>query len=411
MGHFLKSYKNTEKKPSEINFNQRYNFVRIPRMDWDRPPWNRWSFQHVREFMPTARVWRGRGPVRKILHNESDVLDITFQGMDGSTTSIRDLIEETYTDGFLVMVGGKIVHESYYNDMKADTPHLLQSVSKSITGTVAGMLIGDGALDPQQTCEHYLPDLKTTGYAGATVQHLLDMTSGVVYSEEYTKFDSDVGKTDVASGWRPVSLDADTEIDWPSSVWDQIMTLNKKDAKHGQRWQYRSIETDVLAHLMIKVSGQSLHELISERLWQPLCAEEDGYFTIDSNGYGLASGGFNCCLRDLGRFGQLYLDEGNCQGKNILPLAWINDVRRGAHGLFSDDALKTFPAGCYRNQFWIENKQSEAFLGLGVFGQLVYVAPKYNMVTVKLSSWPSFLNDSFKINTLKGVHAIAKALN
>ena len=90
---------------------------------------------------------------------------------------------------------------------------------------------------------------------------------------------------------------------------------------------YRSIETDLLAHIMMRVSGSSLHKLISQELWQPIGAEEDGYFTVDARGYGLASGGFNGCLRDFGRFGQLYLDDGMCHGKQIIPQDWIADVR------------------------------------------------------------------------------------
>jgi CubicO group peptidase (beta-lactamase class C family) len=161
---------------------------------------------------------------------------------------------------------------------------------------------------------------------------------------------------------------------------------------------------------MIKVTGLPLHELISKELWQPMKAEEDGFFTVDPNGYGLASGGFNGCLRDFGRFGQLYLDDGMVDGKRILPSAWITDVRRGPHGLFSDDRRRILPNGCYRNQFWIEDMTTEAFMCLGVFGQLIYIAPAYNMVVVKLSTWPDFLDDTFKMDTQLAIHAIAAAL-
>ena len=117
------------------------------------------------------------------------------------------------------------------------------------------------------------------------------MTTGVQYSEEYTRLDSDVGKTDVASGWRPIAPDASPDINWPASVWDQILSLKTCDAEHGSRFLYRSIETDLLAHIMMRVSGLPLHKLISQELWQPMGAEEDGYFTVDARGYGLASGG------------------------------------------------------------------------------------------------------------------------
>ena len=406
----MKSYKNSETPPPIMQGFPSDDFMRIPRMDWDRPPWNRWTFQHINEFMPTARVWRGSGPARALPRQEEAITDISFTLSNGQQQTIAGFLDDTYTDGMLVMCDGKIVHESYHNAMRPETPHLMQSVSKSITSTVTGILIDRGQIDPAATVVTYLPEIADTAWRDATIQQVMDMTSGVQYSEEYTRLDSDVGKTDVASGWRPISPDADPGIDWPETIWDQILTLKTCDANHGERFLYRSIETDLLAHVMIKVTGLPLHELISKELWQPMKAEEDGFFTVDPNGYGLASGGFNGCLRDFGRFGQLYLDDGMVDGKRILPSAWITDVRRGPHGLFSDDRRRILPNGCYRNQFWIEDMTTEAFMCLGVFGQLIYIAPAYNMVVVKLSTWPDFLDDTFKMDTQLAIHAIAAAL-
>jgi len=379
-------------------------------MEWDRPPWNRWSFQRIREFMPTSQVWRGNTPSQPLPRNEQVITDISFTASGGEIRTISDFLNDSYTDAFLVMCDGKVIHESYYNGMKPETPHLMQSVSKSITATVVGIMIGSGELDPMALVQTYLPELEHTAWKDATLQHVLDMTTGVDYSEEYTRLDSDVGKTDVASGWRPVPPDASPDISWPKTVWEQILTLKNTYTAHGNAFLYRSIETDLLAHIMMHVSGMPLHDLVSRKLWQKMGAEEDGYFTTDPAGYGLASGGFNGCLRDFGRFGQLYLDNGICQGKRIIPADWITDVRRGPHGLFSDERRRLLPHGCYRNQFWIEDQRAESFMCLGVFGQLIYIAPAYNMVVVKLSTWPDFLDDKFKLDTQLAIHAIAHAL-
>jgi len=379
-------------------------------MEWDRPPWNRWSFQRIREFMPTARVWRGNTPIQPLPRQEEPIAEIPFTRSSGETCTIADFLNDSYTDAFLVMCDGKIIHESYYNGMTPETPHLMQSVSKSITATVTGIMIGRGDLDPQSLVEAYLPALEQTAWKGATLQHVLDMTTGVDYSEEYTRLDSDVGKTDVASGWRPVHPDASPDIDWPKTVWDQILSLKNTYTEHGSAFLYRSIETDLLAHIMMHVSGMPLHDLLSKELWQKIGAEEDGYFTVDAAGYGLASGGFNGCLRDFGRFGQLYLNDGIHNGERVVPAEWIADVRRGPHGLFSDERRRLLPQGCYRNQFWIEDQTTEAAMCLGVFGQLIYIAPAYNMVVVKFSTWPDFLDDVFKVDTQLAIHAIARAL-
>jgi len=358
----------------------------------------------------TSQVWRGSTPGKPLSRNEQDITEVEFTCASGDRHTIRTFLNDSYTDAFLVMCDGHIVHESYYNGMTPRTPHLMQSVSKSITATVAGIMIGRGQLDPQTLVQTYLPELEHTAWKGATLQHVLDMTTGVDYSEEYTRLDSDVGKTDVASGWRPVPPDASPDIIWPETVWEQILSLKTTYTEHGRAFLYRSIETDLLAHIMMHVSGMPLHELISRELWQKIGAEEDGYFTVDAAGYGLASGGFNGCLRDFGRFGQLYLDDGICEGQRIIPSDWIMDVRRGPHGLFSDERRRLLPHGCYRNQFWIEDERTEAFMCLGVFGQLIYIAPAYNMVVVKLSTWPDFLDDTFKVNTQLAIHSIAQSL-
>ena len=404
------SYKNTDTIPELLSGPDAEIFKRMPRMDWDRPPWNRWSFQRIREFMPTARVWRGNIVSSKFQRDEKDIKEVIFKRSDGTKQTIDQFLNDSFTDAFLVIRDGHIIHESYYNGMRPETPHLLQSVSKSITATVAGIMIGRGILDPMELVPSYLPEMANTAWKNARLEHVLDMTTGVLYSEEYTRLDSDVGKTDVASGWRPVSPDADPSIEWPKSVYEQILSLKNCYAKHGEAFLYRSIETDLLAHILIAVSGMPLNELLSKELWQPMGAEEDGFFTVDPSGYSLASGGFNACLRDLGRFAQLYLDDGLKDTKRIIPSDWIKDVRRGQHGLFSDERRRLLPNGCYRNQFWIEDQNTEALMCLGVFGQLIYISPAYNMVVVKFSTWPNFLDDKFKVDTQLAIHAIADYL-
>ena len=149
--------------------------------------------------MPTAQVWRGNGQAKHIPRQPKDISKIKFTRSHQVSQTIEAFLDDSYTDAFLVMADGCIIHESYYNGMRPETPHLMQSVSKSITATVTGIMIGRGQLDPSALVKIYMPELAETAWAGATLQHVLDMTTGVQYSEEYTRFDSDVGKTDVAS--------------------------------------------------------------------------------------------------------------------------------------------------------------------------------------------------------------------
>ena len=407
----MTSYRNSDPRPPIMAGSPVPSNWRVPRADWDRPPWNRWSFQHIREILPTVEVSCGDRRGGGLPVASQDIGAIVFEAVDGSRMSVETMLDETYTDGFIVIRNGAVVHESYFNGMGPDSRHLSQSVAKSVTGTVAGVLIGQQLLDPQAPLTEYLPELAETAWNGATLQHALDMTSGVAFDEEYTSVTSDIGQTDVASGWKPVPPDAPEGFDWPATVWDQILGLKEQEAPHGSRFKYRSIETDVVAHCLERVSGKRLADLVSDELWVPMGAEQDAYFTVDSGGFALADGGFNACLRDYVRVGMLYLEDGrSIQGHQVLPAEWVADVRGGAHGLFNDDHRDILPNGRYRNTFWIADETRETIMALGVFGQMIHVSPETGTVVAKLSSWPDFLDDTHFANTLRAIAAISEAL-
>ncbi len=375
-----------------------------PRMDWDRPPWNRWAFQHVRELLPTVEVWRGDGGVRALPRAECDLDGLAVPGVAGEPSTLADLLDETYTDGFLVLKDGAVVHERTFNGMSERTLHLSQSMAKSVTACVAGILVERGLLDPAAPVTGYLSELAGTAWKGATLRHVLDMRSGVRFSESYEDRTSDIGQLDVACGWKPVPPDADPAFQWPGHVWELILRLQHADRPHGAAFEYRSIETDVLAFAMERVTGKRLAQLVSEELWQRIGAEESACFTVDPAGYALADGGFNATLRDYARFGQMILHD----GAGIVPGAWIEATRNGPdHGPHYSELM---PEASYRNQFWIEDPRSRNLMCRGVFGQLVHVDFAARMVTVKLSSWPDFSSVPFSVATLRAIHTIAEAL-
>lgn len=379
----------------------------IPRQDWDRAPWNRWSFQHLREILPSAEVWRGTEPVAEFTRRPQNLGDIRFRAARGDI-SVADFLDHSFTDGFIVLHHGDVVFERYMNGMSERSLHLSQSVAKSFCGALVGIAHAAGAIDPAKPVTHYLPELKATAYEGALIQHVLDMESGVAYSEEYTDPYSDVGRTDVASGWK-LKPPGDTRA-WPSSIWQQVLTLKKKEAEHGSRFEYRSIETDVLAFVLERVSGLRLPELLSREIWQKMGMEESAYYTIDPEGYALADGGLNACLRDYARFGQMVAQDGFFNGRQIVPASWIRETRRGDPALFGPDYKATMPKGAYRNQFWIEDHEKPVLECHGVFGQWIYADPEHDFVLAKLSSWPDFLDEAQFLEAHAAVHAIKRAL-
>jgi len=373
---------------------------RLPRADWDRAPFNRWSFQHIREILPTAPVWRGRGRASRLERRPADLDALSFLAPDGMPTTVADWLAGSFTDGC-------IVFERYFNGMNERTLHLSQSMAKSITGTLAGILAGEGVIDVEAPLTEYLPDLARTAYAGAALRHVLDMTSGVRFTENYEDIGSDIATSDVASSWKPPQPGRT----YPASMWEQVMGLTVKEREHGSLFVYRSIETDVLAFALEAATGKRFVDLVSEHLWSRLGAEEDACFTVDAAGYGLADGGFNATLRDYARFGLLHLDAGMANGRQVLPAWWIEDTRKGNPALFGAPYTETLPHGAYRNCFWIEDHRGRAYLARGVFGQMIYIDPDHQMVAVKLSSWPEFVSVPRNVLTLTALRAIAQTLN
>lgn len=376
----------------------------LPMDDWDRAPWNRWTFQHIGEIVPSERVWRGATGPSPLPTALQDIFSLSF-AYEKSAETIGQFFDSLETDGLIVLSGGKIIAERYYNGMHQQTVHLSQSVAKSVTGAAAGVLVGRGVLDPQAPLTDYLPELQQTAYAGASVRNVLDMTSGVRFVEDYTAMDSHMAQMDVACGWKSYG-----EPGWPKDMWSLILSLTEKEAEHGESFRYRSIETDVLAFAMQAACGKSIAQIMSETIWAPMGAEEDGVLTVDSAGYGLACGGFNATLRDYARFASLYAHDGYGNGRQIVPSSWIADTQAGKNSLFGAEYRYVLPRGAYRNAFWVEKEGSPVVMARGVFGQLLYIDPEADFVGVVLSSWPDFVNADRTKKTLAALRTIRASL-
>jgi len=391
---------NTSSMPQRPRDPMRPGAPIIPRHEWDCPPHHRWTFQHIREMTATAQIWRGPGPVLPLPARPMDIEGIEFE-LGGRRRTVRDFLDNSFTDGFLVLSRGAVVGEIYMNGMKPHGQHLAMSVTKSIVATVAGILIHHGLIDVSAPVTRYLPELEVTAYRGATVQHVLDMTTGVLFDESYTTPGSHMQKLDNACGWKPMR-----RLDWPQTMWELILSLTEQERPHGELFRYRSIETDVLGLVMERVTGQPLAELIGTELWAPMGAEEDAYVTVDHAGYALADGGFNATLRDYARFALLHLRGGKANGRQIVPAEWIEATRGGNHDIYQGVYREVLPRGAYHNQFWIEDPDRRAYMCRGIFGQYIYIDPQTDFAAVKLSTWPEFVSAERSIEALAAIRAI-----
>ncbi len=218
--------------------------------NWQSATQLHWTFQHVADFLPTATISRGNGPVAELPSTPVDLTDIPlYDRTNRRRTTVGDVMAATATDGWIVLQHGKVLGEYYYGGMEADSSHLLMSVSKSLIGMVAGALVSEHGLDVDAELPTYVPALAHSGYAGATVRHLLDMRSGIAFSEDYLDPMAEVRLLEQAIGWAPrtvpapadhhVRLPADPEAEVPAWRAIPVPVLRDRrprlDLRGGQR--------------------------------------------------------------------------------------------------------------------------------------------------------------------------------
>jgi hypothetical protein len=365
----------------------------VRRGNFMEPPRNRWAFQHIRELQPTREIWRGDGPVSTLQHQPLDLDGFTATVRAGRKLSLAQFADEAHTDAFLVLHRGKIVYERYLNGQQPHTQHQMFSATKSFVGTLMLVLIEEGKVDAAKTVAHYVPDLQDSGFGDATVQQVLDMTTAIEYSEVYDDPDSDIWKYGHVFGlWGTPPAD----YKGPMTIYDYLPTL-KKHGTHGQAFHYVTPNTDVLGWIIRRVTGKSVDLNIAERLWQPLGAERDGYIWLDGSGSEMAGGGLNISARDAARFGQMILQGGRYNGRQILPEAVAKRILQPGdpetftrfYGQFPGTEWYGQIAYAYHDQWWTFANAHKAVSAIGVHGQYIYLDPKAEMVVVKQSSSPT----------------------
>jgi CubicO group peptidase (beta-lactamase class C family) len=373
-------------------------------------PRTRWSYSHMRQFLPTSVVRRADRPVRTLARDERTDLDaVTFVPLGpagAGAMTWADSLLANFTDGILILHRGRIVYERYFGVLDAHTPHIAFSVTKSFVATVAATLVHEGVVDQRARVLQYLPELASTGFADATIRQLLDMTTGLGYTEDYTDENSSVWQFSRAGGFRPRPVD----YQGPESFYAFITTLGK-EGPHGERFAYKTVNTDTLAWVLRRVTGRSLSELLQERLWSRLGVEEDAYFSVDQTGVEFAGGGLNLTLRDMARFGEMMRLDGRFNDQQIIPAAVVADIRRGGNpDHFALAGYTLLPGWSYRNMWWIAHNEHGAFTARGIHGQAIYIDPAAEMVIARFASHPQGANVNLDPMSLPAYHAMATHL-
>lgn len=180
---------------------------------------------------------------------------------------------------------------------------------------------------------------------------------------------------------------------------------------HGETFGYRTINTDALGWIISRTTGKDLTELLSERIWSKIGAEQDAYMTVDAIGTPFAGGGLSAGLRDLGRIGLLMLNGGEFNGRRLFPKEVVKNIRSGGDKhAFAKSGYRTLEGGSYRSMWWILHNKHGAFAARGVHGQTIYVDPTAEMVIVRFASFPTASNSQIDPTSLPAFQAVAEYL-
>lgn len=369
--------------------------------NWQDEPFSSWGFTHASELVPTASIHRERQPS---IQGDSSKLDDICVPFDGGEVSLDDFLMRSMTDALVVRLGNRVVYETYRGFMTPHTPHLLMSISKSFCGLIVGQLVTEGVLSLDTSAANYVDELTGSAFGEATLQQILDMSVSVVYSENYHDQGSHVQTQDRLAGWR-LRIPGD-----PQNTFQFLAGL-KASGAHGQRFQYCSAATDVLAWVIERVTGLRYANVLSERLWKPLAPEEDAQITVDREGFAFANGGISTTARDLTLLGRLMIDAGAVAKRQVVPAAWINETMNGGRPMLSRGTSfqRVHPDGSYHNQWWITGDDHGSIYAAGIYGQFLWVDPVADVVIAKFSSMPVATTEDWSRAHAEAFRSICRA--
>ncbi len=330
------------------------------------------NFMNMEEIFPTRRL---HAPASTFAFQRAPTaLPKTFE-FEGNERDLEAYLAYSKSTGMLVLKDDAIVFEQYWLGHSEDGQHISWSVAKSFISALLGIALHERKIASiESPITTYLPELRGTGYDGVRIKDILEMSSGVGFNEDYADYDSDINRfaRTIALGGSMANFSA---------------SLQRTRAP-GTYHHYVSINTQVLAMLLARVTDVNLATLLQEKLWHPLAMEHDAYWMLDSTGMEVALGGLNASLRDYARFGLLYLNEGRWQGRQIVPRQWVRDsTSPGAPHLVpgKDNPASSSPWG-YGYHWWIPEPHQGDYTASGVYNQYIYVNPAARVVIVKNSA-------------------------
>lgn len=330
------------------------------------------NFINMNEMFTSSEVLKSNTPHIFPRKKIEQVLPSTFT-YDGNTFNTEAFLDSSQIDALVIIQNDTLIYEKYYHNNSESTRHISWSVAKSFISAMFGMAMADGHIKSvHQNVEEYLPEMKGTGYEGVKIKDVLQMSSGVGFNEDYGDWNSDISRYGRSFAW--------------GSSQNEFAKTLKREREPGTFNHYVSINTHILAMILVKTTGKSLTENLKEKIWDPLRMEYNAYWLVDDSGMEMGLGGLNVTARDYAKMGQLFLHNGNWQGQQVIPLQWIKESTMADAEHLQPGSPNSAHAMGYGYQWWIPQSTMGEFMARGIYNQYIYINPTTQTVIVKLSS-------------------------
>ena len=301
--------------------------------------------------------------------------------------SLRAYMEETNAAGVMILQDGKVRFEDYRLGFGPDQRWTSFSVAKSFTSTLLGAAIADGFIASiDEPVTDFVPEMAGTSYEGVSILQIAQMTSGVAWNEDYADPNSDV------------AMMARFAFEHgPDALTEQMSTL-EREAAPGEKWLYKTVETNLLGLIVENAVGLTLAEYAKSKIVDPAGFGSDLFWISDPRGGSIGGCCLSITLADYARFGQFALDG----GEGIVPDDWYVKSSTPAPAMANATPVS------YGYQWWIY-PEMDSYGAQGIFGQAITVVPEKKIVAVVVSNWPAAQNHPGRAAWLALVNRIAEA--
>ena len=352
--------------------------------NWRKYPFNSWSFVNVRNLIPTSPIYNN--PDKEVIL-QKQLIDIDDLVIDHKNTSykLKEIFKICDTDAFLVMHKGKIKFEFYDKFTKFNTPHIIFSVSKSLTSLLTGILVEKKVININNYISHILPETKGTAYEDATVRNVLDMSIASGFIEDYTGQAEIFKKYRSSTGW---DLPETNSTQTVKGLHDFLSSMPKSNQKHGQKYHYCSPHSDLLGWIIERASGENYSKIMADLLFKKAGINHEANVTVDKWGASRAAGGISVSPYDLLLLSELVRNHGSNKNGQVIPAAWIEDFvnNKNNNSYLNQDNLERFPNGNYRSKWYQTGFKDNEYCAIGIHGQNIWINPQKEITIVRMSS-------------------------